>query len=80
MSPHHCLRCTCVYTSQQGGLITVHKRWFFLKEWLSVVYSVKLFTGFGLQFVLRHPGEVDLTVVFFIKYMLKSWTFFTASL
>ena len=40
MTPHYLLEasCTLAFTLQQGGWITVHKRRFFLKEWLSAVY------------------------------------------
>ena len=38
-----------------------------------------VFTRIGLEFVLRHPGGVDLTKTFFVKYTLKSWALYTAS-
>ena len=57
------------------------KRRFFLKEQLSAVYITQpLFTGIGLEFVVRHPGGVDLTVtIFFVKYVLKSLALYAGS-
>ena len=60
-----------VFTLQQGSWITVHKSWFchaVLSQRATgcgLHNSVKLgrvFTGIELEFVLRHPGGVDLTV------------------
>ena len=51
---HLHLQCT-----KEAGLLYKRDR-FFLKERLSVVYITRpVFTGIGLQFVLRHPGGVD---------------------
>ena len=61
-----------LHCSKEAGLRT--KRRFFLKERLSAVYITQaVFTGIGLEFVLRHPGGVDLTKTeCFVKFALKS--------
>ena len=62
MTPSHFAGAPA-FTMHQGGWITVQKRRFFLKKRLSVVYITRpVFTGIGLQFVLRHPGGVDQNV------------------
>ena len=58
MTLMHLLDASCVpvFTQQQGGWITVHKRWLFLKEQLGAVYIIIsktqcAFTGIELEFV-----------------------------
>ena len=67
---------------QSHNLIGLYCFWvIILVERLSVVYITQpLFTGIGLEFVVRHPGEVDLTVtMFFVKYVLKSLALYAGS-
>ena len=46
-----------------GGWITVHKKWFFLKAAKCCLYYSASVLWIGLEFVLQHPGRVDLTVI-----------------
>ena len=50
-----------LFTLQQRGLITAHKRRLFLFE-RGAKCSLHNSACVGLKFVLRHPGGVDLTV------------------
>ena len=91
MTPHHLLEASgtpAITSSKESGLLNTRGGSLSKSGYKCGLHNsgktLPVFTGIGLEFVLRHPGGVDLSYAvterfFFVKYVLKSRALYAAS-